>query len=1027
MMKRTLARTQNALRAGLEAALVSAVLGFGAPDTAQAQIEDRGIALETYSAEMLARFEAGEYQATVEIAEEALMVAAQRNGQNHPDTLVLLNNLALFYQRIGRFDDAETLYRDAYARQAQVLGREDPETLRTLHNLATLYFDLGRYEEAERLGAIALEGRLGVLGPDHPDTLSSADGQASIYHSAGRFAAAEALYLQVLSARERVFGAEHRDTLMTAHNLGQLLSDTGQFDRAREIMVRTLEARERVLGPDHPDTLATVNNLAGVYTDLGELHAAERALRRALVGFQIQFGIGHPYTLTALGNLGEVYTLMGEFEAAESVLSLALGRRRTQLGDDHPQTLISMSNLAGLYGQIGRAEEAELLYREALTRARSALGSDHPTTLTIRNNLANVYRAAGRNGEATSLYLEALEAMNATYGPSHPTSILTVYNLAGLRADAGDSGLDDLPASLLQTLSERLGTFATRFSLEEPDTQALSQPLSQPRLARRIAAAYRFLLRSGDISQTDEAFFDPAFTVAQAFVFSSAADALRASTAALTVDDPALRALVDANNDAAAELEAAEAALAILQAEPPEQQDANAITLTRARVSAAVEALDAAQTDLLDADLDLADLVVGRTADRASVQSALETNEALILFSQAAEDDALLAFVVTPDSASAIPLEITPDALIQSVARLRSGLALDQGSDYQLGVADVRDQAFDLEAAKALHDAIFAPLRQELGEARRLLVVADGPLQTLPLHVLVSSLPPETSAGFTRYRDTRWLSDEYAIARLPAVSSLLALRRDNTPPPAGSRLMLAIGDPVLRDYEHTSPAQGGAASDGVFLQFANASGAMSVADLPSLRQTAALLSEIRESLSLRAADLLLGTDAVEARISALSADGTLAQYRAVTFATHALINDEIEGLDEPAIVLTPTDENDGLLRASEVVQLNLDADLVILAACNTAAADGSPGSEALSGLAKAFFYAGSRSLLVSNWPAEASATAEIIPDLVSGVEIDGLPRSVALQRAMNRLRDQHPFEFYAHPALWAPYMVVADG
>ena len=64
---------------------------------------------------------------------------------------------------------------------------------------------------------------------------------------------------------------------------------------------------------------------------------------------------------------------------------------------------------------------------------------------------------------------------------------------------------------------------------------------------------------------------------------------------------------------------------------------------------------------------------------------------------------------------------------------------------------------------------------------------------------------------------------------------------------------------------------------------------------------------------------------------------------------------------------------------------------------------------------------------MSNWPAEASATAELIPDLVAGIEEEGLSRSQALQRAMTRLREDHPFDFYAHPALWAPFMVVADG
>ena len=442
----------------------------------------------------------------------------------------------------------------------------------------------------------------------------------------------------------------------------------------------------------------------------------------------------------------------------------------------------------------------------------------------------------------------------------------------------------------------------------------------------------------------------------------------------------------------------------------------------------ALTALSSTNDSLIEADLDLAELAIARTSTIEEVQAVLTREEAVLFYSQAAEGDLPLAFVVTPTTAVAVPLQIEPDNLAAQVDAVRAGLDVDPGSDYRLTTADLRDQVFDLGAAKGLHDAIFEPVRPYLNGARKLLVVADGPLQTIPMHVLVSELPDESSEGFARYRDATWLADEFAFARLPAVSSLVALRREDTPPPSGTKQLLGFGDPVLARYEELALNNGAAASgQDAFGFFANASGATRVADLPSLRQTGVLLREVQTTLGLSEDDIYLGPEAVEAALIGLSQTNELRNYRSLAFATHALINDEIEGLDEPAIVLTPVDGDDGLLRASDIVQLGLDADLVILAACNTAADDGSPGAETLSGLAKAFFYAGARSLLVSNWPAEATATAEMIPDIVRSVEQDGLFRSEALQRAMNTLRDEHRFDFYAHPALWAPYMVVADG
>ena len=103
----------------------------------------------------------------------------------------------------------------------------------------------------------------------------------------------------------------------------------------------------------------------------------------------------------------------------------------------------------------------------------------------------------------------------------------------------------------------------------------------------------------------------------------------------------------------------------------------------------------------------------------------------------------------------------------------------------------------------------------------------------------------------------------------------------------------------------------------------------------------------------------------------------LSDYRILAFATHGLVSGEMKGLAEPALVFTPpesgTEADDGLLTASEIATLELDADWVILSACNTAAADGTPGAEGLSGMAKAFFYAGARALLVSHWSVNSPA------------------------------------------------------
>ena len=143
--------------------------------------------------------------------------------------------------------------------------------------------------------------------------------------------------------------------------------------------------------------------------------------------------------------------------------------------------------------------------------------------------------------------------------------------------------------------------------------------------------------------------------------------------------------------------------------------------------------------------------------------------------------------------------------------------------------------------------------------------------------------------------------------------------------------------------------------------------------LPSLPETADELRTMAGILGGDNSDLFLRERATERHIKSAALD----KYRVLAFATHGLVAGELKGLAEPALVLTPprvaSAEDDGLLTASEVATLKLNADLVILSACNTAAADGTPGADALSGLTKAFFYAGARTLLVSHWPVASGA------------------------------------------------------
>jgi CHAT domain-containing protein len=244
--------------------------------------------------------------------------------------------------------------------------------------------------------------------------------------------------------------------------------------------------------------------------------------------------------------------------------------------------------------------------------------------------------------------------------------------------------------------------------------------------------------------------------------------------------------------------------------------------------------------------------------------------------------------------------------------------------------------------------------------------------------------------------------------------------------------MLAFADPIFSKYAHErAKAQNVAMRSFPSLYQGSQIDYRRLGEaLPQLPGTRIEVESIARILHVGSDDLKFGLKATEAAVKQAKLD----QYRIIYFATHGLVAGDIAHFSkakaEPALALTlpdePTEIDDGLLQASEVTQLQLDSDWVVLSACNTASSDG-VGAEALSGLARAFLYAGARSLVVSHWDVSDRATAQLMTYLFDNFTRNpDLSHGEALQAAMLRLLDEAKTDEESHPRIWAPFVVIGE-
>jgi CHAT domain-containing protein/tetratricopeptide (TPR) repeat protein len=857
------------------------------------------------------------------------------------------------------------------------------------------------------------------------------------------------------------------------------LREEGRYGEAITVLKRVIADQEAKSGLDNPLGVTLLNNLGELHYKLG-LHAeAIPIYERALAIADKTIKVDNPMTAILLRNLGIVYQLQGRRGEAARLYARSILQLEKFMPGTRIQLASTLNNLATLYQDLGRFGEAEPLLQRVLQTYRDGLPAGHPYISTALNNLGRLYQDQRDDAKAEQMMTAALANLDLALDRHHPRRAAFLGNLGWFYGQKGDF------AKAADLLGQAVDIHRTqvRRGLRSAEGELSGAPegkLHEDAVGRFVVVATNLIARQAQaLGQARiEALMSELFTATE-WTPSGAATSLAQMAARRMTGEGPLARLVRERQDLVLEWQARDKRLIdrLSKGGAVTSKDHLADRVRLKEIDDRIAYLD--RTLARDFP-DFANLADPPPLKLFGTQALLKDDEALVAFIDTPVQS--WVWVMNKGGFSLTLVNRSGSALAEQVAALRCGLdALDWVDPRGWPTATPADLArkrrqearfrrcralypgadgggtlpFDAKRSHALYTSLFGGIEKEVA-GKRLLIVPSRSLTELPFNALVTDAPdvavPQESEG---YRTMKWLGTRQAISILPSIASVGVLRQSVRPTRA-SKAWIGFGNPLLE----------GASGDREQLQLAaeararqacgigppptriaargSRSAAMgdvfsgTLADVgllrrqPPLPETSDELCDVARRLGAGDADVWLGARATETAVKSLSARGILNDYATLHFATHGLVAGTFKGMAEPALMLTPPSaasvEDDGLLTASEVTQLKLDADWVVLSACNTAAG-GAEGAEALSGLARAFFYAGARSLLVTHWEVESAAAVALTTKAFTAAQkAPGIGRAEALRQSMLALiADPGSGGRNAHPSVWAPFVLVGEG
>ncbi len=802
---------------------------------------------------------------------------------------------------------------------------------------------------------------------------------------AENFATAEIAYRAALALQQKALGRSDPNTVNALMHLALQVSDQNRFAEAD-----TLFQQAETLAPQAADKAAPARLLHYRALDAlnqGHNETAMALLARAAAAYT---ALVPPESLHAGAPAAPPLQLAAAGTTANDLASLP--SERLMVDPTAQSALIGLIETlryrAIVLRLLGRPADADAAIASAEALAAANRMEVPLVSARLTRTAATIAGAAGEVGESEAGLARSQQDFTRVLPQTRPVAETELLQAA----DAARQGNPDRAIALCDEASALLRQLRV----------GIDSTLLEPCLATEAAAADR----------------DPPHAQALLTRMFETAQLAQGSTTSRQIDEAAARLAAGTHGPKVAEAIRRRQDAAQVLADLYQRRDALAHppppgTVPQAGGALSAAELDkriaAAQSELADADGALQAAapnygqLVQEVVPAADVLKALAPGEAFAAITLTAHGG--WTFLLRNGSTTVRPVHGDEDSIAALVHQVRGGIEMTTATL----------PTFDIAAARALYDDTLGSVAPQLGGAQALVVAPSGPLLAIPFAVLLTGpASPGNLAG------APWLIRQMSVAHVPSAANFVALRKAGSS--TASHPWLGFGGfrPVtLAQARASFPAA--ACHDSADL----------LASLPPLPSALRELGAAREVLGASPADEIVGAGFTVPTVQ----QADLRDYRILHFATHALLPAELPCENEPTIITSAPpgahNASGALLTASDILGLKLDANLVILSACNSGGPGGTVDGESLSGLARTFFYAGARSLLVTHWSVNDQAAAYLV--VATLARLRSAPAAgvaAALRGAELGMLDAAGHAMpaaVAHPFYWAPFAVIGNG